>query len=138
MFSSGTFPGQSSSVFFTMIDLDPSNMSCIYTTLKFVCKEASRYNKTPVITFDQPLYWKALLITRNERESDLNRIVIRLGGFHLQMSFLGAIGHIMSGSGLQELLECVYASNAVVHMLSGKAVSRAVRGHFWSNLLFMP
>lgn len=84
------------------------------------------------------MYWKALLITRNERESDLNRIVIRLGGFHLQMSFLGAIGHIMSGSGLQELLECVYASNAVVHMLSGKAVSRAVRGHFWSNLLFMP
>lgn len=113
-----------------MIDLDPSNMSCIYTTLKFVCREASRYNKTPVITFDQPLYWKALLITRNERESDLNRIVIRLGGFHLQMSFLGAIGHIMGGSGLQELLECVYAPNAVVHMLSGKAVSRAVRGHF--------
>ncbi len=24
----------------------------------------------------------------------------------------------------------VYASNAVVHMLSGKAISRAVRGHF--------
>lgn len=46
------------------------------------------------------------------------------------MSFLGTIGHIMGGSGLQELLECVYAPNAVVHMLSGKAVSRAVRGHF--------
>ena len=71
-----------------------------------------------------------LLIVRNEQESDLNKIVLRLGGFHLQMSFLGAIGHIMGGSGLQELLECVYAPNAVVHMLSGKAVSRAVRGHF--------
>ena len=35
----------------------------------------------------------------------------------------------MTGSGLQELLEVVYASNTVNHMLSGKAVSRAVRGH---------
>lgn len=35
----------------------------------------------------------------------------------------------MSGTGLQELLECVYASNAVGHMLSGKAVARAIRGH---------
>ena len=35
----------------------------------------------------------------------------------------------MSGSGIEELLECVYASNTVGHMLSGKAVQRAFRGH---------
>ena len=35
----------------------------------------------------------------------------------------------MTGSGLQELLEVIYAPDAVVHMLSGKAVPRAVRGH---------
>lgn len=46
------------------------------------------------------------------------------------MSFLGCIGHLMAGSGLQELLELVYAKNAAIHMLSGKAVSRAIRGHF--------
>ena len=46
------------------------------------------------------------------------------------MSFLGCIGHLMAGSGLQELLELVYAKKAVIHMLSGKAVSRAIRGHF--------
>ena len=34
-----------------------------------------------------------------------------------------------SGSGLQEVLECVYASNTVGHKLSGKAVARALRGH---------
>ena len=42
------------------------------------------------------------------------------------MSFLGCIGHLMVGSVLQELLELVYAKNAVIHMLSGKALSRAV------------
>ena len=45
------------------------------------------------------------------------------------MSFLGSIGHIMAGSGLQELLELVCAQNAAGHILSGKAISRAVRGH---------
>ena len=44
------------------------------------------------------------------------------------MSFLGSIDRLMAGSGLHEVLETVYALNAVNHMLSGKAVSRAV---FW-------
>ena len=35
----------------------------------------------------------------------------------------------MSGSGIEELLECVYASNTVGHMLSGRAVQRAFRAH---------
>ena len=36
----------------------------------------------------------------------------------------------MAGSGLQETLELIYAPNAVVHMMSGKAIARAIRGHF--------
>ena len=47
----------------------------------------------------------------------------------MQMSFLGSIRHLMAGSGLQELLEVVFAVNAARHMLTGKAISRAVRGH---------
>ena len=35
----------------------------------------------------------------------------------------------MEGSGLKEILGEVYGDNAVIHMLSGKAYSRAVRGH---------
>ena len=45
------------------------------------------------------------------------------------MSFLGSIGHLMKGSGLEELLELIYSDNAVGHIVSGKAVSRAWRGH---------
>ena len=47
----------------------------------------------------------------------------------MQLSFLDSIGHLKAGSGLQELLEVVFAGNAVRHMLTGKAISRAVRGH---------
>ncbi|CAG2238772.1 unnamed protein product [Mytilus edulis] len=46
------------------------------------------------------------------------------------MSFVGGIGHLMEGSGITELLETVYAPNAVTHMTSGKAIARAVRAHF--------
>ena len=44
-------------------------------------------------------------------------------------SFLGSIGHLMAGTGLQELLEVIFAGNTVAHILSGKAVARAIRGH---------
>ena len=49
---------------------------------------------------------------------------------HMEMSLLGSIGNLMAGSGLQEVLQVVYASSTLNHMLSGiKAVCRALRGH---------
>lgn len=127
----GDHPGQSSITFLPMIDMDPTNMTCIYSTLKFVCKQAKQYDVTPIITFDQPLWWKAMSIIENEPlDSDLHDVVLRLGGFHIEMSFLGCMGYLMSGSGLEELLEVLYAKNAVLHMMHGKAVARALRGHF--------
>lgn len=50
---------------------------------------------------------------------------MRLGGFHLLMSYLGSVGYIMTGSGLAELWERVYAKGSVVHMLTGHAFSCA-------------
>ena len=127
----GIYPGQSTFTFLPMIDMDPTNMSCIYSTLHFVASLAKQYNCTPVLTFDQPLWWKAMMIVDSEPpDSPLRTIVLRLGGFHCEMSFLGCIGKLMSGSGLEQVLEVAFARNSVTHMLSGKAVSRAVRGHF--------
>ena len=45
------------------------------------------------------------------------------------MSFLLSMGHLIAYSGLQELLEVVYAGNTVTHMMTGKAVSSAIHGH---------
>ena len=86
--------------------------------------------QTPILTFDQPLFQKALdIITNEEVDSPLKSIILRLGGLHTCMSFLGAIGHLMSSSGLQQALETIYAVDTVPHMLNGKAISRAIRGH---------
>ena len=69
---------------------------------------------------------KAQLVKHdNSVDTSLRSMMLCLGGFHLLMSFLGCIGHLMSGTGLKEILKLVYAPNTVLHMLSGKA-----GGHF--------
>ena len=109
-----------------LIDLNPSNESCVYSTLIFVLSQARQLG-LPVtcIMFDQPLWLKAVDICMS---CGLD-IVCRLGGFHLLMSFIGCIGHIMSGSGLQDIFLLNYGPNTVQNMLSGKTYDRAVRGH---------
>lgn len=123
-------PGQSSVIFLPMIDLNPSDMSCIYSTLVFICNHAKKYSTVPVVTFDQPLWWKAAMLLENETtDSDVRQVVLKLGGFHIEMSFLGCIGSLMAESGITEALKTIYAENVIQHILSGKAVQRAVRAH---------
>jgi 5'-3' exonuclease len=130
MVNNGDHPGQSSTMFLPMIDMNPSDMTCVNSTLHFVAEHAKRYGATPVLTFDQPLWFKATQIVESAGEdSDLHPIILRLGGFHALMSFLGSIGHLMRGTGLQDILEVIFAGNTVTHILTGHAVARAIRGH---------
>ena len=107
-----------------IIDLNPSDYSCIYSVLVFIVDQSRNLDiEVPCITFDQPLYFKAMeIITAKSM-----KIVCRLGGFHTLMSFLGSIGDLMEGSGLEEALQRVYGKNAVDHMMTGKAIARAGR-----------
>ena len=128
----GLHPEPSTTKFLLMTDMDPSDLTCIYSMLKFIYAQAKRMEVTPILMFDQPLWWKTILIvSREAQSSDSCEIVLRLGGLHMEMSFLGCIGHLMAGSGLKELLEVIYTSNAVDNMLTGKAISCAVRGHMF-------
>ena len=127
MYSTSTPASKSTVLMLPIIDLQSSDPTCIYSTLKFVVSEAEKLGiKSPCVTFDQPLWYKALAIIEDQ---NLN-VVCRLGGFHLLMSFLGSIGHLMGGSGIDELLEQVYAANVIQHILPGKPFARAIRGHF--------
>ena len=125
-----THPGRSSIYYLPMIDLPPGNKSCILSTLEFIYKEAVKHSVIPIITFDQPLYWKASEIIANAPDnSHLKEIVLLLGCFHTLMNLLGAVGYLMNGTGLKDILQVIYGENAVQHVLTGKAVQRAIRGH---------
>lgn len=114
------------------INAPPTDYSTIYTSLLFAVSKSNSCNQaTTIVSFDQPLYWKARdIVATAFSNSSPKSIVIRLGGYHLLMSYLGAVGYIMDGSGLADALKVIYAENSVEKMLQGHAYSRAVRAHF--------
>ena len=117
-----------------IIDLKSSDESCVYSTLSYVKHQAILINiPTACITFDQPLWSKAVKII-DAKSMD---IVCRLGGFHTMMSFLRSLGSLMNGSALSELLTTVYGESSITHILSGKAISRALRAHLLEHAALM-
>ena len=70
------------------------------------------------------------MIVKNEpADSAIKAIVLHLAGLRTEMSFPSAIGYVITGSGLQEVLEVVYAENTDQHTLSGNSIFRAVKAH---------
>ena len=80
-------PGPASVEFLPMIDLKPSDESCIFSTLSFLNNLTEQNNiGYTVVTFDQPLYWKACEILQKLPDGDtLKNIVVLLGSFHTLM-----------------------------------------------------
>ena len=129
-----------------IISLDATDMNAFSSLLSFISDQSKNVDlvNPPTVTFDQPLNVKAVKIALSMNMY----IVVRLIGFHQLMSFLGSIGCVMEGSGLQNVLGTVYVPLTVVHMLTGMAYSRATRDHilgssaltsklleeFWSDL----
>ena len=115
-----------------IIDLNPSDEKCIYSTLLFVIEEPKKLNILfPCIPFDQPLWQKAVRAIKGKNL----QMVCRLGGFHILMSFLGSIGKLMNGSGLEEAFEEVYSENTIKHILSGHRAASALGHIYWPRLL---
>ena len=86
--SSGKYPGKSVVSMLPIIDMNPGDRSCIYSVLSFISNQARELGiPTPIVTFDQPLWIKAVKIVSAK---DMHMVVI-LGGFHMMMSFVGSI-----------------------------------------------
>ena len=105
------------------MDLQPINLTCICFTLIFIQCQADPVNiKTQLVTLYQPLWYNAQGIIADK---GLN-IVRRLGGFHTLMNFMGSIGYMISGSGLEQFWRREYTENTVPNLMSGKAGDRGL------------
>ena len=100
-----------------ILNLNPNDRNCIYI-----------YMETALITFDQPLWVKAVEVVV---EQQIN--VVSIWVLHATISCLSSVGIIMSGSAIEKALETCFGSLTVGHMLSGKCVSRAIRGHLFAE-----
>ncbi|KAL7286444.1 hypothetical protein TKK_0019392 [Trichogramma kaykai] len=119
---------QSSIFCLPFINAPPSSLTTLNTAIHHAKQKSEDLNqKLCFITFDQPLYYKARGIVF--QNPNFKNVKIRLRGFHLLMSYMGSIGHIMSGSGLQDLWCTIYAAESTKKMLTGHAYARALRAH---------
>lgn len=85
---------------------------------------------TIVLTFEQPLYWKAMGIELiKSSNSQVKICVLRLDRFHICMSILGTIGHMMQESRLTPIFDIIYAESTVPDIVRKKAVSGTKRAH---------
>lgn len=86
-------------VFLPFIHQPACNYNTIYTILKCAIDNGKQYgHNTCIVTFDQPLYMEAReIVAASPDKSRLSKIVVRLGGFHLLMSFLPWINWLYNG-----------------------------------------
>ncbi|KAJ8885195.1 hypothetical protein PR048_011391 [Dryococelus australis] len=83
-------------------------------------EECKHHNQDScIVTFDQSLYAKLSEIIAAEPPGELDSVTLRLGGVHILVSFMGSIGFIMSGSGIEELAvrAHVLTSQALITMI---------------------
>ena len=114
-------------VYNPMVPLNPGTVDAVYSTMSYVRQRATKAGMCcATLTFDQPLYLKAYKI-KCDNPQEFSQLFLRLGGFHLLMSFLGAGCKLMEGSGLDELWATVYANNSIPQMMEEKAYSRTLR-----------
>lgn len=82
----------------------PTSPSVVLNSLEYFISASNLLNQQfTIVTADQAIY-EIILALKSKYPLKLERVIARMGGFHIIMNFLGAIGHLMSGSGIEELL----------------------------------
>ena len=114
-----------------VIDASPTAMSTVYTLLKRSLSMADIIGQHDVvIVLDQAIYCKAQEILWS-REKEFERVVLRLGAFHICCNLLAVLGQRFCDSGLADILveSGTIATGSVASVLNGHHYNRAVRAH---------
>ena len=108
-----------------LINAPPSHPDTIVTTLDY-CKnylQSLGMNRVH-ITLDMQLYMVAIQVKWSDPEKWAT-LVMHPGGMHCVMSFLGCIGKLMRGSGLEDLIGAAFSG--LTGILNRKNWPRAMR-----------
>ena len=127
---SGDQMDPASFIFLPFINMDPKDLTCIESTLHYFADYCQKYGITPIVTFDRQLWNEAFKLIKSKPDTNLlKNIVLLLGCFHVELSFLGTIGTLMEGSGIEDGLEQIVAKNSIPHVMNGKNQERSFRSH---------
>ena len=112
-------------VYTPLIDMVPSHPDTIMTAMV----ESQRLTNScgqavTIFTNDQQLYKVAVNVMWVHPEQFVN-FIPRLGGMHMLMSYIGAVGTLRSNTGLEELMQSTFGG--VPKMLTGKKFPQNAR-----------
>ncbi|MES9884476.1 MAG: hypothetical protein ABW185_26830 [Sedimenticola sp.] len=119
----------------------PTNPDVVKEALQICIRASEKLGmKHTIVTQDEAVYEISYTLRKNN-PSHFPQLILRLGGFHLLMNYLGAIGKIMAGSGLKDML----VTSGIVHegtankILSGKGYYQSINAHMcaYESLLHM-
>ena len=108
-----------------MVDATPSHPHTVLTSMTIVENYLKHRNvKYIYLSLDLVLYRLALYIKWSNMLR-WQKFILRPGGMHTLMSFVGSIGSLMKGSGLEEIISVSFAG--VRNIINGKAWPKALR-----------
>lgn len=82
----------------------PTDSDVVEKSLDYVIEVSQKLgNEFTVHTCDQAIYDIALGL-KKKKHVKYEKLILRMGGFHLALNFMGAIGFFMKGTGLEEVL----------------------------------
>ena len=114
-------------VFGPMIDSPPAHPDTVLTTLVYLEKTLNSFGMQYThLTVDLQLYQTACLVQWNDPVR-WNRVILHPGMMHTLMSFLGCIGKLMKGSGVDVLISAAFAG--ITSIVNGKAWTNALRAY---------
>ena len=103
-------------VYITLIDMPPVDHSTMMTALIKANRLTSEAGQEfTIFTCDQQLYRVSLQVIWAYPEQFSN-VVLRLGGMHMLMSFVGAVGRLMEESGQVEVTNAGFSGVAKMFM----------------------
>ncbi len=116
---------KTNAVYLPLIDMTPSDPDTMMTAMTRAQQITLKTGQEFVVfTCDLQLYRVALYVIWAYPEQFSN-VIMRLGGMHSLMSFVGSIGALMAETGLNESMASVFGG--VSKMLSGKKFPQNVR-----------
>lgn len=113
-------------IFGPLVDAPPAHPDTVLTMLHTLEDVTKQHRQTYLYMVCDLQLFKIAIQIQWADPLRWRHLVLRPGGMHTLMSFLGSIGTLMKGSGLEDLLHAAY--KGVPNMLNGKAWPKALRG----------
>ena len=113
-------------IYLPLIDMPPAECDTTFTSMLHIKRlSESTGQQFTLFTLDQQLYRYAVEIQWTLPEVFSTFLFYRLGGMHMLMSLIGAVGNLMTETGLADIMSSAFAG--VHKMLVGKKFPMCMR-----------